>query len=485
MSSFHMRRRSVLQGLAAASLATPLAQLFRAHNARAAGGALPKVVFFYVPTGVLPDLWHPSEMGKTYNLKQLSAPLEPYKQDVIFMDGVTMFPRSDHGGGSQELLAGDEKMATTIDLQLGDYLNSPTTPKEMQSPYASIQLGVQSRISQGGTATDPHHHFTRRNNMEIFPDDNPLSAFDRYFSNLTTGMSTMPDASVAMRLAAQNRSILDNATADLKALTSKLPGSERAKVDTYTDSLRALEKRLTDPMTMRPACDVSGFNPTKFSVSGAGDPNGASYNTAANKGVVLDLQMENARLALACGRTRVVTLIIEHTNARQPIPGLGTFGVHDSSHYTAPPNSLTGMGTPAQVDAKLTAWNKYNVWYTEKFAQFIKMLKETPDVTGSLYDNTIILHGSELGDGHAHKTQRIPFVFAGGGALGFKLGQALNYTGSVPALTSGPHAGMAHMAHSTLLTIVANKMGMPIPGGAKIFGYAGPQAADPAGIGIV
>jgi len=153
---------------------------------------------------------------------QLSAPLEAYKQDLIFMDGVTMFPRSDHGGGSQQLLAGDEKMPTTLDLQLGDYLNSPTTPKEMQTPYASIQLGVQSRISQGGTATDPHHHFTRRNNMEIFPDDNPLSAFDRYFSNLTPGMTTMPDASVAMRLAAQNRSILDNATADLKALTAKI-----------------------------------------------------------------------------------------------------------------------------------------------------------------------------------------------------------------------------------------------------------------------
>jgi hypothetical protein len=36
-----------------------------------------------------------------------------------------------------------------------------------------------------------------------------------------------------------------------------------------------------------------------------------------------------------------------------------------------------------------------------------------------------------------------------------------------------------------LLTLVANKMGMPIPNGAKFFGYAGPQAVDPAGIGVV
>ncbi|HXI59840.1 MAG TPA: DUF1552 domain-containing protein [Polyangia bacterium] len=475
-----IRRRSFMRGLAGAGLAAPLAQLFRMHKGRTATpGALPKVVFFYVPTGLLPDLWHPTEQGKVYNLKQLSAPLEPYKSDLIFMDGVTMFPLSDHQGGSQQLLAGDDKIQTTLDLQLGDMLKDVT-------PFSTALLGIQCRISKGGTPQVPHPHFTRRMGQEIFPEDNPLAAFDRYFAGFDPGANAKDTASATALLALQQKSILDNATADLNALMSNLPGSEKAKIGSYTDSLRALERRLTNPTTMPgAACTVSNFNPTKFTVPSFSDPNGAAYNTAANKSVVADLQMEIARLALACGRTRVVTLLFEHTNARQPIPGLGAFGVHDASHYTAPPGQLTGMGTPDQVDAKLTAWNNYNVWYAQKFAQFIKMMKETPDVTGSLYDNTIILHASELGDGHAHKTQRIPYVFAGGSALGFKLGQAFNYTGSVPALTSGPHAGMKHMAHSTLLTLVANKMGLPIPGGAKFFGYSGPQAVDPLSIGVV
>ena len=42
-------------------------------------------------------------------------------------------------------------------------------------------------------------------------------------------------------------------------------------------------------------------------------------------------------------------------------------------------------------------------------------------------------HGSELGDGGPHKTDRIPYVFTGGKALGFKLGQSINFTGMVPA----------------------------------------------------
>src|SRR5207302_9779073 len=99
----------------------------------------------------------------------------------------------------------------------------------------------------------------------------------------------------------------------------------------------------------------STFNPTKLTVPQVGDPNQASYNQTANRGVVADLQMENARLALACGRTRVVTLVFEHTNAHNPITDLGAFGVHDASHYNAPPGQPIGTATPEQINAKLTA----------------------------------------------------------------------------------------------------------------------------------
>ena len=61
---------------------------------------------------------------------------------------------------------------------------------------------------------------------------------------------------------------------------------------------------------------------------------------------------------------------------------------------------------------------------------FHSSLKKTPgrDSTrpriGEVAYNTIVMHGSELGDSGPHKTDRIPYVFAGGRALGFKLGQS-------------------------------------------------------------
>jgi hypothetical protein len=471
-----LQRRGILKGLAATALAAPFAQMFRMHRGRAGTtGAVPKVVFFYTPCGLEPPLWHPAQTGATFTLPRLSAPLAPYQSECIFMDGVSMYPLTDHQGGSQQMLAGDDKDVKTLDLQLGDFLQSAT-------PFSSVQLGVQSRISKGGTPTVPHPHFTRVSlAQEVFAEDNPLAAFTRLFGAGTTA----PNANMAAlaRLAAQQKSILDNATADIAALASGLPGSEKAKVDAYTTSLRDLERRLTTSGGVMSTCDTSMFNPTGFAVPQVSDPNQASYNQTDNKEVVADLQMEIARLTLACGRSRVITLLFEHTNAHNPIEGLGIFGVHDASHFNAPPGQLTGNATPAQMDAKLTAWEGYRVWYAQKLATFIGMLKATPDVTGTLFDNTILMHCSELGDGAPHKTDRVPYVFAGGGALGFKLGQAINFTGHVPAYNGGMHPGIANMAHSTLLTIVAQKMGMPLP--QPLFGFSGPQALTPAATGII
>jgi hypothetical protein len=468
-----MNRRGILRGMAASALAAPLSQMFAMHKGRAAGAATPKVVFFYTPCGLQTDLWHPTETGKNFGLKILSAPLEAHKADCIFMDGVAMYPQSDHQGGSLQMLAGDDKNPTTLDLKLGDHLAAAT-------PFSTALLGVQCRISKGGVPAVPHPHFTRRSiSQEIFPEDNPLAAFARLFGQMQP--AGMTDTAAVALIARQRKSVLDNATADLASLMSSLPGSEKNKIASFTDAIRALERRLADPMTMPAACDASAFNPTKFTVPQVNDPNSAAYNSAANKAVVTDLQMEIARLSLACGRTRVVSLLIEHTNARQPIPGVGTFGVHDASHFNAPPGQLIGNATPAQIDAKLTAWNNYRIWYAQKLAQFIKMLKDTPDVEGSLFDNTIIFHCSELGTGH--RTVRVPFMFAGGRNLGFQLGQSINFNNTVPAYGPAPHQGLRQLAHSTLLTLIAQKMGLPLT--TPQFGYAGAQALDHRGLGIV
>jgi Protein of unknown function (DUF1552) len=467
-------RRGIIKGLAASALAAPLAQMFKMHTSLGAPSpaVVPKVVFFYTPCGLEPALWHPTQTGTSFTLPRLSAPLQPFQSECIFMDGVSMYPLTDHQGGSQQMLAGDDQDVMTLDLQLGNMLQSAT-------PFSSLELGVQSRISRGGTPSVPHPHFTRISLAEeVLAEDNPLAAFTRVFGQ---GMASTPGG--AALLAQQQKSILDNATVDLNSLMKALPGSEQTKIDAYATSLRALETRLMSASQSSVACTNPPFNPTGFTVPNVTDPTQATYNQTAYQGVVGDLQMEIARLALACGRTRVVTLLYGHTNAHNPVQGLGIFGAHDASHFTAPPGQLTGQATPAQQNAKQIAWENYRVWYAQKLAQFITMLKATPDTTGTLFDNTILFHCSELGDGLPHKTDRIPFAFCGGSALGFKLGQAINFTGSVPAYQGGMHPGITNLAHSTLLTIIAKVMGLKLA--KPFFGFSGPQALDPMSIGVI
>lgn len=467
-------RRGIIKGLAASALAAPLAQMFKMHTSLGSPSpvVVPKVVFFYTPCGVEPTLWHPTQTGKSFTLPKLSAPLQPFQSDCIFMDGVSMYPLTDHQGGSQQMLAGDDEDVMTLDLQLGNILAGAT-------PFSSLELGVQSRISRGGTPTVPHPHFTRISLAEeVLAEDDPLAAFSRVFGQ---GAAMTPGG--AALLAQQQKSILDNAAADLNALSSALPPSEQTKIQAYSTSLRALELRLTTASQSSVACTNPPFNPTGFAVPDVTDPTQATYNQTQYQGVVADLQMEIARLALACGRTRVVTLLYGHTNAHNPVEGLGIFGVHDSSHYTAPPGQLTGQATPAQQNAKQTAWENYRVWHAQKLAQFITMLKNTPDTVGTLFDNTIVFHSSELGDGLPHKTDRIPYIFCGGSNLGFKLGQSINFTGSVPAYVGGMHPGINNLAHSTLLTVVCNVMGLKLS--KPLFGFSGPQALDPRAIGVI
>ncbi|HEV3189273.1 MAG TPA: hypothetical protein VGY54_02190, partial [Polyangiaceae bacterium] len=62
----------------------------------------------------------------------------------------------------------------------------------------------------------------------------------------------------------------------------------------------------------------------------------------------------------------------------------------------------------------------------------------------------------------------------------------LNFNGSVPAFSGGAHAGITNIAHSTLLTLVCNKMGMPLPPPFTTqFGFTGAQAVDFRSLGIV
>jgi hypothetical protein len=65
--------------------------------------------------------------------------------------------------------------------------------------------------------------------------------------------------------------------------------------------------------------------------------------------------------------------------------------------------------------------------YASEFAYLLARLAAIPEAGGTLKDHTAVLWCSELGQGASHSHEDVPFVIAGGAALGIAGGRYLTY----------------------------------------------------------
>jgi hypothetical protein len=413
-----MKRRSFLRGLGATALLAPFAQL--PMKARAA--APKRAMFVYVPDGCIPALWHPKGTETAFTLPAMTAPLEPIKQHLVFLEGLTMYAGgATHEGGIAKVLTGVSPQS--LDIYLGDRISA-------DRPLRSLQLGVGTTFQNGSGSFSYIGQ-----GQTVNPDDDPLNAFSRVFGTVSTG----GDDAAAMLKKRQRKSVLDAALGDLGALGMRLGQTEKEKLDVHLDSLRELEKRITSNAAV--ACDVSGFNAAGFAVSPT-DYYPKTYHKEENFKLMGQLQMDLALMALACGSTNVVSLMWSHPVSPTHLldTGIGTAN-HDASHY--------GMAS-SQMAQDFVGLKR---WFMERFVYLIQKLASTPDDGGTLLDNTLVLLCSELGDSNNHDHDSVPFVLAGkaGGAL--RTGRYLNYTDK--------NAG-ENEPHSKLLVSFANAVGVDI-----------------------
>jgi hypothetical protein len=272
----------------------------------------------------------------------------------------------------------------------------------------------------------------------VNPDDDPLNAFARLFGGVGDGA----DADLEKR---RKKSVLDAALGDLDALRTRLGQTERARLDLHLDALREVEARIVNNAA---ATCGQGFDPRGFAVSPT-DYYPLTFHKEENFRLVGELQMDLAVLALACGATRVVSLMWSHPVSPTRIHETGvTTGNHDASHYGSEDSALA------------SDFVKLKRWLMERFVYLIDKLQRTPEEGGSLLDHTLVLLCSELGDSDDHDHKSVPFVLAGraGGAL--RTGRYLNYTNK--------NAG-ENEPHTKLLVSIARALDVDI----DRFGYTG------------
>ncbi len=377
--------RRALLGAGAALLAAPWLRLLD-QPARAATPGPHRLVVFFSPNGTVPEFWRPGTRGGLdLSASPILDPLVGWEDRLVAIPGLRFDGASSHAqglaamltnGGGPDTDTGGQSLDQVVAAALGGHTRLP-----------SLELGVQTSAWGGTDETRMSYAATDR---FVTPDDDPLSAWDRLFGDLSG------DPAEVEALRGRRQSILDLNRAQLQDLQSRLGTVERQKLDVHLDALDQLERNLSP---------VEGCTPPD-----APDPLELDDNDAFPD--LLAQQLDLATAALACDLTRVVSVQCSHTISPTVHRWLGhRQSHHDLSHSTD--DDTQGL------DAFLEAER----WYATQFAGLLGRLDALPDPErgGSLLDSSVVVWAKELGDSRTHTCEDVGWLVAGGGFDGNRL----------------------------------------------------------------
>ncbi len=416
-----MKRRSLIKALAAGSLAsmTPLAAML-ARSAMAAETQRIRTLFFYHPNGCVPDIFFPAAgplAGTSF--PAMTAPLQSVAQHLVFLDGIGYEGEANtHEGGARKCLTGSPNSTTgvsSIEVQMGKEDWSKRASTGISKP--SIQMGVGT---QWGDANDKRISYD--NGTSLHPVDDPRILYPQVFGGGTTEANQLQ--------------VLARARQDLQRMTTQLGTVEQQRLAQHLDALAVLEARLND------AASGGCLNTIKPRVDRiVGGPDAALWNTnvLAN---ISDIQQDIAVSALSCGITKTIALMYG-----VPVSPIVVPGTSDQDH------NLSHKDAAAHTTSK--------IWWMAQLRQLITKLANTPDVNGSLLDNTIICTVSDLAHGNRHNHHRIPMLLAGGKNAGLVLGRSVDLRplGTPNKRWGDQVATEGGVNHSNVLMTIAERAG--------------------------
>ena len=452
MSKWELRRRDLLKNLGVGLGCLPLLHATRSY---AATPAFPARLLIVASTEgyVIPN-WMPGA-GALGTLPMSMSPLEGFKNDIIVLGD--MGNPTYHGTGHQAYgtiyCAGPSKEgASNYDeptVPTFDQVVATEFGKQGSVPRKSLHLATQLTRSKmkGGYPPGGYRCFWEGAGKPITPAEDPYKVFGELFmaSKPTTPSGPSPDDLLAKKLLAENTSILQYIGRDLERFKSRLGTEDRQAIEQHLGSIRNLEKNLAAPRQSIDSCSGQAFTM---------DPKntGEWWNANAAYPQVMELQMQLMVAAVKCGVTRVATLQLASGTGNDIVfdfvPGVPAKSAgyrtyrdwHDLGHLP----SSGGINHKQLVDK----------WCMGQFAKLLKMMKDIPEGTGTMLDNSLALWGNHQQDGANHDAHKIPWVLGGraggylktgqckiGGTIGSAMAEMRNALG-VP----GDYYGYAPMA---------------------------------------
>jgi hypothetical protein len=384
-------RRAMLRGTGAA-LALPLLDSMVPALAQVKSNKRLGIV--YVPNGMRMDHWTPGTAGSGFELPSILKPMEPYRKQIMILSGlVGADGEGPHARASTRYLTGvASKRDNGSNLQASismDQIAGRLLGRETQ--LATLELAIDGRDFAGscdeGFSCAYTNTISWANETTPLPmENNPRAVFERLF-----GDSGSTDPKVRQARLTKDASLLDSVTERASELSRQIGAADQSKLNQYLEAVRDVERRIqmAESQSDRelPVVDQPAGIPDTFREHAK-------------------LMFDMMALAYETDMTRVATFmmgreITGRTYAEIDVPDAH----HPISHHQRDPIKLE----------KLLKINQYHMTF---FAEFLERLRSTPDIDGSLLDNSMIVYGAGMADSNSHYSRDLPVLLAGGAAGG-------------------------------------------------------------------
>jgi hypothetical protein len=390
-----LTRRGVLRGMLAGgvvSVGLPILDCVLNTNGSAfasTGGQVPlRFATWFWGLGFGEADWRPKGSGADYELPSSLAALQPLKSKLNLFSGGEVFldgqPNNTHFSGVQGVMTGKAigtggDYTGSLDTIIGDVIGAGTR-------FRSLEVACDG---------DPRTSWSARANSGLNPAEvSPLALYKRIFGpefKDPNSAEFVPDPQVMLR-----RSALSAVTDSRQQLMRELGTADRAKLDNYFTSLRALEQKL-DIQLQRPLPMLACTKPA------APPPDKKQVLTLATDAMERhDLFASLLAHAMACGQTRVANLAIT-----QGMSGLLREG-DSTNHHTLTHEEPIDATTGYQIKC---AW--FQSLYMQGLHNFATAMDAIHEGDKTLLDRMVIFAYTDHGAPRLHSLRNMPVITIG------------------------------------------------------------------------
>ena len=381
----------------------------------------------------------PEQRGRLGRLPHNLEGFDGLQDDMVVVNGCSFDqdPEPIKGRGNWHVSSVGQCLTASNPRKVGGSNGSPTGASV--DHIVARALGKRSHVANVSNKDRKHMRnrpFARENNGRVdfnLPHITPFDAWSNVFGSYEP--ETADGAAIA-RLRA-DKSILDVTLDDLNRFQRQLTGVERVKLDVHLDAIRKAEQGIQQDLASQE--EVAVQCAALEAPRGRGDNNGGAVDVSL-VGQRSSTHFDIMFAGFACQLIGVGGLM------------LGYSGEDDEYNY----NWVDGINFRGDFHGDV--WHKGSSqrnlnklaaqWQWGEYAKFCHRLKQTPEGTGSMLDNSVC-YGTGIFGKH-HRTTRVPAVFVG------------NAQG---ALETGRYIRMNNTKlHCQALTSVANLMDVPISG---------------------